>query len=191
MPAIMPLSIGMPTMRNPMSRPIQNIGRWRRTPMVTATTPRTKAQRRRSPPVVLMVSLNEGLPLPKGLHFTRARCRQSAFAAAADGSEARVDADPIAAGLVLVVIVIDVGRGVGAADRIAEIDVIGAEVAVEQVVDPAADRQMIVQAILRAEVQHGVAVVIEVIAVRGDAAIAARAMLGRQLRRPAVAGVPA
>src|SRR3569833_2357966 len=44
MPNVMPPSIGMPASRYPMQRAITNIGRWKRTPAVTATQPRTKAQ---------------------------------------------------------------------------------------------------------------------------------------------------
>src|SRR3546814_5485745 len=70
-------------MRKPISRPIQNIGRWRSTPIVTATTPRRNAQRRRSASVLFPFKPNESPLPPTRLLFTRGRQRQSGFAARA------------------------------------------------------------------------------------------------------------
>src|SRR6266478_4154607 len=42
-PVIMPMPSDMPARRNPMSRASTYIGRWRVTPMITATTPAQKA----------------------------------------------------------------------------------------------------------------------------------------------------
>src|SRR3546814_10070191 len=58
-------------MRKPISRPIQNIGRWRSTPIVTATTPRRNAQRRRSASVLFPFKPNESPLPPTRLLFTR------------------------------------------------------------------------------------------------------------------------
>src|SRR3546814_15202433 len=56
-------------MRKPMSRPIQNIGRWRSTPIVTATTPRRNAQRRRSASVLFPFKPNESPPATDAASF--------------------------------------------------------------------------------------------------------------------------
>src|SRR5690606_17890431 len=126
----------------------------------------------------------------------RVSCRRSPRTAgwtsrALSGSEAGVQADPVAAGFVLVVVIVDKAGGVRAVAVIQKARLVAGEVAVEQVVDPAGDGDVLVDAELRAEVEHRVAFVEQLVTGGGVyAPIAPGAMLTVQLQAEPIGCCP-
>src|SRR5690606_37988772 len=77
-------------------------------------------------------------------------------------SEADVEAQPQVPRLVLVVVVVHVLGGIGAGRVLDPVGLERSEVAVEQVVDACVHAHVLVEAVLRGEVEHGVVLVVEI-----------------------------